>query len=102
MDWLWWCRARSAWGCQSRQGLSADVCGCVWLQSPHLQDWECSLPSPARLVPAGTSVLQLVETLLPEAPEGSNPRARADQNAGLGWFLREVELISTKMQEYVN
>lgn len=52
--------------------------------------------------PARTSVLQVMEALQPEAPEGSNPRARPDQNAGLGWLLREVELISAKMQEYVN
>lgn len=47
-------------------------------------------------------MLQVVEALQPEAPEGGNACARADQNAGLGWLLGEVELISTKRQEYVN
>lgn len=97
MDWQSQCSASAplARGCRG---------WCLWV-SLAAQPVAAALGCPEPALPqgpAGTFVLQLVEALQPEAPEGSNARARADQNAGRGWLLREVELISSEMQEYLN
>lgn len=53
---------------------------------------------PLVAIPISTFLLQVIEPLQPEAPEGRNSGPGADQKAWLAWLLWELEFISTEMQ----
>lgn len=75
--------------CRDFVWTTRDVpCGCMSTDLPHVA------------IPVSTFLFQVIETLLPETSEWSNSCSWADQNAGLGWLLWELESVTTNMQKY--
>lgn len=98
---------RSCFSAVFRQGpwpmsLGVSLCrGFTW----RVRDVSCCQAGsglPLVAIPISTSLFQVVETLQPETPVGSNSCPWADQEAWPAWLLRELELVSTKMQNDVN